>query len=160
MQANDGSSLTIIDRALDAEGWSAEVVLLRRDADGGLTLLARNHGRAVQLQIGEDVVEYERRWTVGPADVGGLLAGWLGERFQDGDAFERWLDGQGIDHAASAWQGHGGTRLDQTELTLAAGRDIVGQPRDSDEGSTVASRFLGWLITHEIPYLSEEQLTR
>ena len=56
---------------------SFELVLLSRDEDGALTLLVRNQGYPVQVQIGEDVAEYRRLWTVAATDVPRLVEAWL-----------------------------------------------------------------------------------
>jgi hypothetical protein len=151
---------TILERPFDAEGWSAEIVVLSCDDDGALTLEARNRGRVVHLQIGEDVAEYHRRWSVAATEVGRVLEAWLWAACRDTPALVGWLDGHEIPHTAGEWHGYQARPLDEGRVVLAVGRAIIGELAEKDEGSTIAGRFLTWLIERQIPYQSDETLLR
>ena len=131
MDADYDPSRTVV--VLNREGGdSPELVVLTSDGEGALTLLVRNWGYAVKVQIGEDVDEYHRLYTVAAADVPRMIDAWLRE---SGEA----------------------PPDDKDRLALSVGRLIIGELVPKDEGSTVIGRFIAWLRSHDIPYRSEEQ---
>jgi hypothetical protein len=117
-------------------GASPELVLLIRESDGALTLQVRNWGYAVQLQIGEDVEEYRRQYTVAALDVPRMIDAWWQS---SGD--------QGRSQAPP---------VEDDELDLSTGRLIIGDLIPGEEGSTIIGRFITWLTAHGIPYRSAE----
>jgi hypothetical protein len=128
-------SRTIVVSDRHDPGWSTDLVLLTRDAEGALTLVVVNTGRPVQMQIGEDVEEYRRLYTVAATDIPRMVDAWL----------------QDTGEVAT---------IEKDNLAFSVARRIIGDLAPNDEGSTIIGRFIAWLEAHAIPYQSKEQLLR
>jgi hypothetical protein len=147
--------ITLLNKPMDREGWSAEEVTLALLSTGDLTLRSHASGRAVEMVMGDGVTEYQRAWTVAAGQVEQVRQACVRDLFPDNTALSGWLARTGVQAAPGEWYGFTVRPVDDRQFVLEAVRTIVGVT-DDDEGTTVADRFVNWLAGKGISYTTEQ----
>lgn len=157
--SGDRSTVTLLNKPMDREGWSAEVVTLEVLPAGDLTLRSHASGRAVEMVMGDGVTEYDRAWTVSAGQLEQLRQACIRDLFPDTTALNAWLARSGVQAEPGEWYGFTVRPVDDRQFLLEAVRTIIGL-EDDDEGTKMADRFIGWLAAQNISHTVEQHTGR
>ena len=144
-------SVTVFDRPMDDEGWSAELVVLGYTAAGDVVMRIDAGGKAVQMYAGDFYASEHTTIRVAAGDVARLVDAATRELFADTSVLVEWARTRQVPTEPGQWHGFAVRPLREGRLLIEAIRDRLGTV-ERDEASKVSGRFTRWLRANGIPF--------
>lgn len=149
-------SIELLREPASPDRLAAEVVTLGRQPGGDLALHAHATGAAVELIMGDGLIDSVCSWTVAADQVPAVLAAAVRDLFPGKPAALReWMAARGIPATHEAWRGYAVRPVDEDRFLLEVLRVLIGTV-ERDEGQKIAGRLTDWLTRSGISYEFDE----